>query len=78
MLRNHRMLSGIMVDYALLTNPSSAKLTGSGSLFFLEKRHINIILSIYSAPVAQLVEHRAVTWEVVSSNPARPTLRVLK
>ena len=30
------------------------------------------------APVAQLVEHRAVTWEVVSSTQAGPTLRVLK
>ena len=28
--------------------------------------------------VAQLVEHRAVTREVVSSTPAEPTLRVLK
>ena len=31
-----------------------------------------------SAPVAQLVEHRAVTREVVSSTPAGPTLRVFK
>ena len=30
------------------------------------------------APVAQLVEHRAVTREVVSSTPAGPTLRVFK
>ena len=30
------------------------------------------------APLAQLVEHRAVTREVVSSTPAGPTLRVLK
>ena len=30
------------------------------------------------APVAQLVEHRAVTREVVSSTPAGPTFRVLK
>ena len=30
------------------------------------------------APVAQLVEHSAVTREVVSSAPAGPTLRVLK
>ena len=28
--------------------------------------------------VAQLVEHRAVTREVLSSTPAGPTLRVLK
>ena len=28
--------------------------------------------------VAQLVEHRVVVREVVSSTPARPTLRVLK
>ena len=33
---------------------------------------------IYRAPVAQLVEHRAVTREVVSSTPAGPTLRVFK
>ena len=31
-----------------------------------------------SAPVGQLVEHRAVTREVVSSTPAGPSLRVLK
>ena len=30
------------------------------------------------APMAQLVEHRDVTREVVSSTPAGPTLRVLK
>ena len=30
------------------------------------------------APVAKLVEHRAVTREVVSSTPAGPTLRVFK
>ena len=35
-------------------------------------------LRAYRAPVAQLVEHRAVTREVVSSNSAGPTLRVLK
>ena len=32
----------------------------------------------HRAPVAQLVEHRAVMREVVSSTPARPTLGVLK
>ena len=32
----------------------------------------------YRAPVAQLVEHRAVTREVVSSTPARTTSRVFK
>ena len=30
------------------------------------------------APIAQLVEHRVVMREVVSSTPAGPTLRVLK
>ena len=30
------------------------------------------------APVAQLIEHRTVMREVVSSTPAGPTLRVLK
>ena len=29
-------------------------------------------------PVAQLIEHRVVTREVLSSTPAGPTLRVLK
>ena len=33
---------------------------------------------MFHAPVAQLVEHRAVTREVVSSTPAGPSLRVLK
>ena len=32
----------------------------------------------HRAPVAQLVEHRAVTREVVSSTPAGPTLSVFK
>ena len=32
----------------------------------------------HRAPVAQLVEHRAVTREVVSSSPAGPTLKVFK
>ena len=32
----------------------------------------------YRALVAQLVEHRVVVREVVSSTPAGPTLRVLK
>ena len=33
---------------------------------------------VYRAPVAQLVEHRVVTREVVSSTPARPTLGAFK
>ena len=33
---------------------------------------------IIPRPVAQLVEHRVVVREVVSSTPAGPTLRVLK
>ena len=33
---------------------------------------------LYRAPVAQLVEHRAAMRKVVSSTPARPTLRVFK
>ena len=36
------------------------------------------ILFLHRSPVVHLVEHRAVTREVVSSTPARPTLRVLK
>ena len=33
---------------------------------------------LYSALVAQLLEHWAAMWEVVSSTPAEPTLLVLK
>ena len=36
------------------------------------------ILHLTLRPVAQLVEHRVVVWEDVSSTPARPTFRVLK
>ena len=35
-------------------------------------------VAIIVASAKQLVEHRAVTREVVSSTPAGPTLRVLK
>ena len=38
----------------------------------------NDIDAVHRAPVAQLVEHRAVTREVVSSTPAGPTLRFFK
>ena len=38
----------------------------------------NILANLDRAPVAQLVEHRAVTREVMSSTPAGPTLRVFK
>ena len=41
-------------------------------------RSLFTFLPFYRAPVAQLVEHRAVTREVLSSTPAGPTLRVLK
>ena len=37
-----------------------------------------LALTYNRAPVAQLVEHRAVTREVVSSTPAGPTLRIFK
>ena len=30
------------------------------------------------SPMAKLVEHRAAMWEVMSSTPAGPTLRVFK
>ena len=37
-----------------------------------------IRIGLDRAPVAQLIEHRSVTREVVSSTPVGPTLRVLK
>ena len=45
---------------------------------FNENKLYHRLYTIYRAPVAQLVEHRAVTREVVSSTPAGPTLRVFK
>ena len=48
-------------------------LVTESSVFTLEK-----LVYFYRAPVAQLVEHRAVTREVVSSTPAGPSLRVSK
>ena len=45
---------------------------------FLFLCKIKLGLFEHRAPVAQLVEHRAVMREVVSSTPAGPTLRVLK
>ena len=36
------------------------------------------MMMLHRAPVAQLVEHRVVTREVVSSSPAGPTLRGFK
>ena len=41
-------------------------------------RFCAIVHVFHRTRVAQLVEHRAVMWEVVSSTPAGPTLRVLK
>ena len=50
---------------------------------FYIKSGVNHVEFLYKkrphrAPVAQLVEHRAVMREVVSSTLAEPTLRVLK
>ena len=36
------------------------------------------VIAEHRAPVAQLVEHRAVTWEVVSSTPAGTNTQGLK
>ena len=45
---------------------------------FFQTVNVVFLLSRNRAPVAQLVEHRAVTREVVSSTPAGPTLSVFK
>ena len=42
------------------------------------QRMTSLLIKSHRAKVGQLVEHRAVTREVVSSTPARPTLRVLE
>ena len=44
----------------------------------LNVQNLLIMNHCHGAPVAQLVEYRAVTQEVVSSTPAGPSLRVLK
>ena len=45
----------------------------------IEVKLLSLIkFSLFKRPVAQLVEHRVVKREVVSSTPAGPTLRVLK
>ena len=49
--------------------------------YFQKQCHIYLqihVTEIPRAPVAQLVEHRAVTREVVSSTPAGPTLKAIK
>ena len=57
-----------MSEY-FVTGFEKLTLCSSGGIHFLYKNR---------SPVAQLIEHRVVTREVVSSTPAGPTLRVLK
>ena len=49
-----------------------------GNLLFSGFYEKSDSFALHRALVAQLVEHRAVTREVVSSTPAGPTLRVFK
>ena len=60
---------GVLID---------SKLTWKQRILFISSKIRKALEIISSAPVAQLVEHRAVTREVVSSPPAGPTLRVFK
>ena len=62
-----KCFSGFLVTYAF-----TKRLTNSAHLTPFSAR-----ISL-NASVAQLVEHRAVPREVVSSTPAGPSLRVLK
>ena len=74
----HRWEVGVNVHFALLTR---TKLIHSRLLFVsLEicATWCSLKGMINRAPMAQLVEHRVVTREVVSSTAAGPTLRVLK
>ena len=50
--------------------------SGISFCFFVKKPPRTV--GSHRAPVAQLVEHRAVTREVVSSTPTGSTLRILK
>ena len=50
----------------------------ASKLTYVSGKIFNENLIAHRAPVAQLVEHLAVTREVVSSTPAGPTLRVFK
>ena len=47
-------------------------------MLIVEEAFIVLCFVVTHAPGVQLVEHRAFTWEVVSSTPAGPTLRVFK
>ena len=63
----------------LLKRPNANKFCGIDKIpTRLLKETADTSAILHRAPVAQLVEHRAVMREVVSSTPAGPTLRVLK
>ena len=52
--------------------------SSSDGILIRDIKHSFPFFTFNRAPVAQLVEHQAVTREVVSSTPAGPTLRVFK
>ena len=67
LLLDHGELPSIVEEKSEKLLPPTLAFDNSNSYGFL-----------YRAPVAQLIEHRVVMQEVVSSTPAGPTLRVFK
>ena len=68
--------------WGFLTSKHSPRFANDGALALREKIAAGVDFRganrANRAPVSQLVEHRAVTREVVSSTPAGTTLRVFK
>ena len=63
----------------LLIVDTLSRASHSQSTLSTEEFEVHLLIQISNrAPVAQLVEHRAATRDVVSSTPAGPTLRVFK
>ena len=79
--------SGIWIRTLTISGDSTYKCTANNSVGVRSSDYINFSVGgetreffeyHHRAPMSQLVEHRAVTREVVSSTPAGPTLRFLK
>ena len=74
-----KIYSFSIIQHSLFPLSNTAVLGFESSPFYHSGYQRTSTLSViiyHRAPVAQLVEHRAVTWEVVISTLAGPSLRV--
>ena len=86
--RNIKRYGVVKADLQAFTTPRSSKNEEENTATAENRKPLHIWLPTeaephirlprYRAPVAQLVEHRDIVREVVSSTPVGPTLRVLK